>query len=40
MVPPKFSEVLVRANLPELCMFERMPNMKIVVEETGQLKFA
>lgn len=40
MVPPKFSEVLVRANLPELCMYERMPNMKIVSEETGQLKFA
>lgn len=40
MVPPKFSEVLVRANLPELCLYKRMPNMKIVSEETGQLKFA
>ena len=40
MVPPKFSEVLVKANLPELCKFKRMPNMKIELEETGQLKFA
>ena len=29
-----------KANLPELCTCERMPNMKIVSEETGQLKFA
>lgn len=40
MVPPKFSEVLVKANLPELCKFKRMPNMKIELEEDGQLKFA
>lgn len=39
-VPPKFSEALVRANLPELCVAERMPNMRIGEEQSGQLKFA
>ena len=39
-VCPPLPAALVRANLPELCKFERMANMKIVVEETGQLKFA
>ena len=39
-VCPPLPAALVRANLPELCMRERMPNMKIVSEETGQLKFA
>ena len=39
-VCPPLPAALVRANLPELCMYERMPNMKIVSEETGQLKFA
>ena len=39
-VCPPLPAALVRANLPELCKFERMPNMKIVSEETGQLKFA
>lgn len=40
MVPPPFSEALVKANLPELCVGERMPNMKIEAEQYGQLKFA
>jgi DNA (cytosine-5)-methyltransferase 1 len=31
---------LVRANLPELCVAERMPNMQIEAEQTGQLRFA
>lgn len=39
-VCPPIPAALVKANLPELCMHERMPNMKIVSEETGQLKFA
>lgn len=28
-VPPPFAAALVRVNLPELCMAERMPNMQI-----------
>lgn len=40
MVPPKFSEALVRVNLPELCRCERTKNMKIEAEQTGQLRFA
>lgn len=40
MVPPKFSEALVRANLPELCRCERTKNMRIEIEQTGQLRFA
>lgn len=31
---------LVRANLPELCVAERTPNMRIEPEQTGQLRFA
>lgn len=31
---------LVRANLPELCVAKRMPNMKIESEQTGQSRFA
>lgn len=38
-VPPKMSEALVRANLPELCVAERMPNMRITEESGGQLNF-
>ena len=30
---------LVRANLPELCIAERIPNMSIMQEQTGQLAF-
>lgn len=38
-VPPPFAEALVKANLPELCTAERMPNMQI--DDSGQqLKFA
>lgn len=40
MVPPKFSEALVRANLPEMCRCERTKNMRIEYEQTGQLRFA
>ena len=39
MVPPVFSRALVRANLPELCIAERMPNLKVQSEEVGQLRF-
>lgn len=39
-VPPKLSEALVRANLPEMCTRKRMPNLKIETEVTGQLRFA
>lgn len=39
-VPPPFAKALVRANLIELCVGERMPNMQIKQEETGQLRFA
>lgn len=39
MVPPKFSEALVRANLPELCIAKRKKNVKIDMEDSGQLKF-
>lgn len=39
-VCPPIPAALVKANLPELCKFKRMPNMKIVSEESGQLKFA
>lgn len=38
-VPPPFAAALVRANLPELCIGERMPNMRIDDSEP-QLKFA
>lgn len=39
-VCPPIPAALVRANLPELCVAERMPNMKIESEKTGQLRFA
>lgn len=39
-VPPSFAKALVRANLIELCVGERMPNMQIKQEGTGQLRFA
>lgn len=40
-VCPPIPAALVRANLPELCVAERTPNMKIESEEqTGQLRFA
>jgi len=39
-VCPPIPAALVRANLPELCVAERMPNMKIETEKTGQFKFA
>ena len=38
-VCPPIPAALVRANLPELCVAERMPNMKIEAEQTGQLRF-
>ena len=39
-VCPPIPEALVRANCPELCVAERTPNMKIELEQTGQLRFA
>lgn len=39
-VCPPIPAALVRANLPELCVAERTPNMKIKAERTGQLRFA
>lgn len=39
-VCPPIPAALVRANLPELCVAERTPNMKIESEKTGQLRFA
>jgi DNA (cytosine-5)-methyltransferase 1 len=39
-VCPPIPAALVRANLPELCVAERMPNMRIEAEQTGQLRFA
>lgn len=39
-VCPQIPAALVRANLPELCVAERMPNMQIRAEQTGQLRFA
>ncbi|MCH5271600.1 MAG: DNA cytosine methyltransferase [Lachnospiraceae bacterium] len=39
-VCPPLSAALVRANLPELCVSERTPNLRITVEQEGQLKFA
>ena len=38
-VCPPIPAALVRANLPELCKAERMPNMSISEEQTGQLRF-
>ena len=39
-VCPPIPAALVKANLPELCVAERTPNMKIEAEQTGQLRFA
>lgn len=38
-VCPPIPAALVRANLSELCVAERTPNMKIKAEHTGQLRF-
>lgn len=38
-VPPPFAAALVRANLPELCVAKRMPNMRID-DSQEQLSFA
>ena len=38
-VCPPIPAALVRSNLPELCVSERMPNMSIGEEQTGQLRF-
>ena len=39
-VCPPIPAALVRANLPQLCVAERTPNMQIKAEQTGQLRFA
>ena len=39
-VCPPIPAALVKANLPEMCIAERMPNMQIEAEQTGQLRFA
>lgn len=39
-VCPPVPAALVRANLPELCVAERIGNIQISAEESGQLKFA
>lgn len=39
-VCPQIPAAMVRANLPELCIAERTPNMRIESEQTGQLRFA
>lgn len=39
-VCPPIPAALVRANMPELCVAERTPNMQIKTEQTGQLRFA
>lgn len=39
-VCPPIPAALVKANLPELCVAERMPNMRITEEVAGQLRFA
>ena len=39
-VCPPIPAALVKANLPELCVADRTPNMKIKAEQTGQLRFA
>lgn len=38
-VCPPIPAAMVRANLPELCVRKRMPNMRIGEEENGQLCF-
>lgn len=39
-VCPPIPAALVKVNLPELCVAERTPNMRIAAEQTGQLRFA
>lgn len=39
-VCPPLPAALVKANLPEMCKMQRMPNMTIKEEDAGQLKFA
>jgi DNA (cytosine-5)-methyltransferase 1 len=39
-VCPPIPAALVRANLPELCVAERMPNMRITTEQDGQMRFS
>lgn len=39
-VCPPIPAALVRANLPELCVAERTPNLRIKESQTGQLQFA
>ena len=39
-VCPPIPAALVKANLPELCVAQRMPNIQIEAEQTGQLRFA
>lgn len=39
-VCPPIPAALVRANLPELCVAERTPNMMVREGENGQLRFA
>lgn len=39
-VCPPIPAALVRANLPEMCIADRMPNIQIEAEQTGQFRFA
>lgn len=39
-VCPPIPAALVRANLPEMCVAKRMPNIQIKADQTGQLRFA
>lgn len=39
-VCPPIPAALVKANLPELCLHKRMPNMQVKEDIDGQLKFA
>lgn len=39
-VCPPIPAALVRVNLPELCVAQRTPNMRIAPGENGQMKFA
>lgn len=39
-VCPPIPAALVKANLPELCIAKRVPNMQTYIEESGQMRFA
>ncbi len=39
-VCPPIPAAMVKANLPELCVAKRTPNMRVKAEQTGQLWFA